>query len=358
MMDLELANLDDTFKKELQEYERKGIETTKLVEHYAQESEKIHSKYAKAEADAVIAQIQREEDALKRRNRVDTGNAMLLGNEATVKSERTWGAMGSTTVWGIERNRAELEGLKQEKKIYEDSANAQIAEMQRVLASGKLIGQDRLEMEQQLADLQKEIELGTLEYQLEIDQMRVDNAKAAFDEISGYLQQGFQGLSGIFDDVYTAVEKTMDAKVAEGKITNEEAEKQLEEYRGIKAAAAAMDALGSAVGAYNSLASIPYVGPALGAAAAVAALAAGFANVRLIMATTKDNAGSGTDSYANAVPSLSDYQPQYVTNITGKDDTDYLANALSEKPIQAYVVESDVTASQELANKRTNETTW
>lgn len=358
MMEVELANLDDTFKKELKEYERKGIETTKLVEHYAQESEKIHSKYAKQEADAVIAQIQREEEALKRRNNADTGRSMLLGNDASVKGERVWGAMGSTSVWGIERNKAEVRGLEGEKKIFEDSANAQIAEMQRVLDSGKLIGEERLQMEAALAEAQKELELGVLEYQLQIDQLRVDNAKAAFDEISGYLQQGFQGLGGIFDDVYTSVEKTMELKVKEGKMSNEEAEKQLEEYKGIKAAAATMDALGSAVGAYNSLASIPYVGPALGIAAAAAALAAGMANVKLILATTKDNAGSGTDTYANAMPSLSDYQPQYVTNITGKDDTDYLANALNEKPIQAYVVESDVTAAQEVATKRSNETTW
>ncbi len=358
MMEVELANLQDTMDKEIKEYERKGIETTNLEEHYAQERLKITSKYAKEEADAAIAQIQRWEDARKRMNSVNTGYAMLLGNDANVKGERVWGAMGSTSVWGVERNKAELQGLEDEKKIYEESAKAQIEQMQKVLDSGKLVGQERLEMEAALADAQKELALGTLEYQLQIDQMRVDNAKAAFDEISGYLQQGFQGLSGIFDDVYTAVEKTMQVKVAEGKMTNEEAEKQLDEYRGIKAAAATMDALGSAVGAYNSLASIPYVGPALGIAAAAAALAAGMANVKLILATTKDNTGSGADSYVNAMPSLSDYQPQYVTNVTGKDDTDYLRNSLDEKPLRAFVVESDVTASQELATKRTNETTW
>lgn len=358
MMEVELANLQDTMDKEIKEYERKGIETTNLEEHYAQERLKITSKYAKEEADAAIAQIQRWEDARKRMNSVNTGYAMLLGNDASVKTESAFAAMGSTTVWGVERNKAELQGLEEEKKIYEESAKAQIAAMQEVLDSGKLVGQERLEMEAALADAQKELALGTLEYQLQIDQMRVDNAKAAFDEISGYLQQGFQGLSGIFDDVYSAVEKTMQVKVAEGKMTNEEAEKQLDKYRGIKAAAATMDALGSAVGAYNSLASIPYVGPALGIAAAAAALAAGMANVKLILATTKDNAGSGTDSYVNAMPSLSDYQPQYVTNVTGKDDTDYLRNSLDEKPLRAFVVESDVTASQELANKRTSETTW
>ena len=75
------------------------------------------------------------------------------------------------------------------------------------------------------------------------------------------------------------------------------------------------------------------------------------------MATSKNNI-SATNSYANAAPSLSEYTPQMVVNATGKDDTDYLANAISEKPIKTYVVSSDVTAAQEIANKTDSEATW
>ena len=207
-----------------------------------------------------------------------------------------------------------------------------------------------------LADAKNELELGTLELQEQIEEKKAENAKATFEEITQYAQQGFQGLGGMFDNVYTAIERTYELQVKEGKMTEKEAEKELEKYRGVKAAAAAMDALGSAVGAYNSLASIPYVGPALGAAAAAAALAAGFANVKLILATTKDNAGvGGADTYS---PNLSEFTPQFVANATGRDDTDYLVNALEEKPLRAYIVESEVTAAQELENKRNQETTW
>ena len=356
MMDIELAKLQDTMDKEIKEYERKGIETTELIEHYAQEQAKIISKYAKEEADAVIEQTKREEQARQRLNNIAAGWANQGGQKRM--QELQYAKLGGTTMTGHNQRQTEINATYNEYTIWKDSSEEQIEAMQRVLESGKLVGEQKLEMEAQLAEAERELALGTAEYQMELNQLVLDDTRETTTEMLGYVQSGFQGLAGAFDDVYTAIEKTMDAKVKEGELSNEEAEKQLEEYRGIKAAAAAMDALGSAVGAYNSLASIPYVGPALGAVAAAAALAAGFANVRLIMATTKDNAGSGSDSYANAMPSLSDYQPQYVTNITGKDDTDYLANALSEKPIQAYVVESDVTASQELANKRTNETTW
>lgn len=356
MLELELANLDDAFKKELKEYERRGIETTKLVEHYAQESEKIHSKYAKQEADAVIEQIRRQEDARRRLNEVSLGWANQGGQNR--RQEMGYAAVGGTTITGHQTRQNEIDTTFNDYKIWKESADAQIAEMERVLDSDKLVGEERLAMQTALAEAQEELALGTAEYQMQLNQMVLEDTRETTQEVLSDVQSSFQGLAGAFDDIYSAIELTMEMKVKEGKLSNEEAEKQLEEYRGIKAAAAAMDALGSAVGAYNSLASIPYVGPALGAVAAAAALAAGFANVKMIMATTKDNVGSGSDSYANVAPSLSEYQPQYVTNVTGKDDTDYLANALSEKPIRCYVTESDVTAAQEIANKRTSETTW
>lgn len=356
MMDLELKNLQDTMDKEIKEYERKGMDTKDLEEHYAQERLKIVSKYASEETKAVLAQIQKREDALKRMNEVQAGYNMIGGYNN--ETENTYAKFGGTTVTGHQQRQADINATQNEFNIWQDSAQQQIAAMQEILASGKLVGDEKLEMETALADAEKELALGTYEYQVELDQMRLEDVKSTTEEMIGYVQSSLQGLGSTFDDIYTAIEKTMQLKVKEGKLTNEQAEEQLEEYRGIKAAAAMMDALGSAVGAYNSLASIPYVGPALGAIAAGAALAAGIANVKLIMATTKDNAGSGTDSYANASPSLSEYTPQYVTNVTGKDDTDYLANAMSEKPIKAYVVESEVTAAQEVANKTTEETTW
>ena len=96
----------------------------------------------------------------------------------------------------------------------------------------------------------------------------------------------------------------------------------------------------------------------IGALAAAAALAAGMAQVKNIMATTKNSIPNGTDAYANAMPKMTDIVPSYTVNLTGRSDTDYLRNSLTEKPIQAFVVESSITAAQELANKRTNETTW
>ena len=119
-----------------------------------------------------------------------------------------------------------------------------------------------------------------------------------------------------------------------------------------------MDALASAVGAYNSMASIPYVGPALGAVAAAAALAAGYANVRQILAVKKDGSSNASTQYQQVTPVAADYNPTYVTNVTGEQETEQLANAMQQTPIKAYVVESEVSAKQELAAQRSNESTY
>lgn len=57
----------------------------------------------------------------------------------------------------------------------------------------------------------------------------------------------------------------------------------------------------SATKAYDSLASIPYVGPALGAAAAAAAIAGGIANVNRIKSTSFGSGGGGSSSYGGSV---------------------------------------------------------
>jgi TP901 family phage tail tape measure protein len=64
-------------------------------------------------------------------------------------------------------------------------------------------------------------------------------------------------------------------------------------------AKATIDTYSAATGAYTSLASIPYIGPALGAAAAAAAIAAGLANVQRIRSTDE---GGGNYATGGIVP--------------------------------------------------------
>jgi len=122
-----------------------------------------------------------------------------------------------------------------------------------------------------------------------------------------------------------------------------------------KAAAVASALISTYQGAqdsYASLAKIPVVGPALGFAAAAAAVAAGMANVKAITSTkTPQTAGLGGGSSPSvARPSAPTSAPP-AFNIVGASDTNQLAEAIggqSQQPVKAYVVSNDVSTAQEL----------
>ena len=113
-------------------------------------------------------------------------------------------------------------------------------------------------------------------------------------------------------------------------------------------ASATIDTYLGATKAYQSLAGIPVVGPALGAVAAGVAIAGGIKNVKSILAVKVPGGGGGGGGNISA-PNLSTAAPvsppqpeAATTNISAQS-----INALGNQATRAYVVESDVTSSQE-----------
>lgn len=179
----------------------------------------------------------------------------------------------------------------------------------------------------------------------------------ATDNYMAAVQDSLGGISQILGDVASAWETSIQAQVDAGEISEEEGEKQMESMRGIQSAIALINALSSAVSAYNSMASIPYVGPALGAAAAAAALASGIAQVVAINKVKKGDKGGGDSTrYAEAIPTMPDYNPTSVTNITGGQETENLANAMTKSPI--WVSVKDIDNAQSRVKTREKESTF
>ena len=118
-------------------------------------------------------------------------------------------------------------------------------------------------------------------------------------------------------------------------------------------AAATISTYQSATDSYKSLAGIPVVGPALGFAAAAAAVTAGFTNIKAITSTkTPQTAGMGGGGSAPSVarPSAPTSAPP-AFNIVGAGGTSQLAEAIggqAQQPVKAYVVSNDVSTAQEL----------
>ena len=263
------------------------------------------------------------------------------------------------SLWGLENNYITLtnERWKAEKQIHEE----RIASMEKVrdayLAASEdmmLTEEERLKAKREYDKLEREIEIENSNF------IQLKNIKKAesYENYVAAVQDSLGGISQILNDVASAWETSIQAELKKGKISEEEAEKQMENMRGIQSAIALINSFSSAVSAYQSMASIPYVGPFLGAAAAAAALASGIAQVKAINAVKKGDNGGSSTRYAEITPSAPEYNPTSVTNVTGQQETENLANAMTKAPLKAYVVESDITSTQQKVAKRNKETSF
>ena len=226
-------------------------------------------------------------------------------------------------------------------KYKEASENTMLTDEARVEALAKY-----KEVEQQITN-------ETAEHNINVNLRETE----AIDNYTSAVQDSLGGISQILGDVASAWETSIQAQVDAGEISEEEGEKQMESMRGIQSAIALINALSSAVSTYNSMASIPFVGPALGAAAAAAALASGIAQVVAINKVKKGDKGSGDSTrYAEVTPTQTDYTPQGITNVTGEQETQNLANAMTKAPI--WVAVKDIDAAQSKVKTRDKEATF
>lgn len=113
-------------------------------------------------------------------------------------------------------------------------------------------------------------------------------------------------------------------------------------------AATTIDTYQSATAAYKAMAGIPVVGPALGAAAAAAAVISGIANVKRILSVSKDGSNASTivntSSPTAATPNinLAESMPiQFTRELLSDTETTNLNQSQ-----RVYVLESDITSTQ------------
>lgn len=237
---------------------------------------------------------------------------------------------------------AQLESLK---TMYEQMVNDQT-----------LSAEERLAAQKELSETIMAMEDAELAHTISVSNRKKEAVKAWMDGV----KSAADGIGNILGTVAQAWEDNINQEVEAGKISQEEGEKKFENVKKVQKAQALINAFGSAVGAYNSMASIPYVGPILGAVAAAAALAAGMVQYKAIDSTTLNggaaSAPSAGASNAMVLPSVMAEEPTYTQNITGQQDIDELKSAFSNQRV--YVVESDIQNATDKSNKRKTEVTW
>ena len=205
-------------------------------------------------------------------------------------------------------------------------------------------------------DSEEEREAAYLEHQQRLLDIQKEYNEAKYQN---YAALG-EGIASIFDAIGNIYEQDISNQVKHGKLSEKEAEQEYKKVQGIKIAVATIDTIQGALAAFMGWQEVgqPW-GAIIGAVQAAAVTAAGIAQIAQIKNTNPYSNSTPTSSaYASSTPTMKDFTPDYFTNVTGANDTQELANAITEKPIRAYVVEADITDAQELAYQREAETTF
>jgi len=134
--------------------------------------------------------------------------------------------------------------------------------------------------------------------------------------------------------------------------SEQEQKKGFERSKKIQTAQALISTYESAVQAFKSLAGIPVVGPGLGTAAAVAATAAGLANVKKIQSQTfQGGVSDGGSSYSGTGGAASAATAAGQTPPAPTLDLGFLGEGAQQQVIETYVISENVTSAQQ-ANKK------
>ena len=130
-----------------------------------------------------------------------------------------------------------------------------------------------------------------------------------------------------------------------------EQKKGFERSKKIQIAQALIGTYESATSAFGSLASIPIVGPALGAVAAAGAVVAGLANVKKIKGTTFSGGGG---NQSNSYSGIGDTGSAASTPTAPQLDLSFLGGGAGQSGFRTYVIASEVSNSQQ-ANQKIND---
>ena len=175
----------------------------------------------------------------------------------------------------------------------------------------------------------------------ELTQVRLENSKKEEE-----LEQ--QKIDGVKNTLTTIANL---AQLFAGE-SEKEQKKAFKIQKAANIAQALIDTYASATAAYKSLVGVPVVGPALGIAAAAAAVTGGLLNVKQIQATEfQGSSVGGNTSPSYSSTGATQQAPDF--NIVGQSGFNEIATALGQNnntPVKAYVVSGDVTTAQALEN--------
>lgn len=160
-------------------------------------------------------------------------------------------------------------------------------------------------------------------------------------------QQALNSVLTVTSNMLAGISSIYKTEMSDTTKSEEQRVKAAKTYKALAITQATVDTYKAANEAYAAMASVPYVGPALGIAAAAAAIISGIANVKAIISESNSvasNVGASTATTVGSAvdaPATIDYPVEYTRNLLGDREVDEM-----NKPIKVYVLESDITKVQ------------
>jgi len=303
------------------------IEANEKLALVLDEQEKVMKANAQARIDAAAAELSKNEDNIE----AQVAYQEALNEQAAIE--------------------AQITGFRSEQQT---NANSLLREQKDLVNELALIGKSEREIERLELQQDYEAKKALIEREITDEALKNDMLLALQTDFNNKVNNLNEEAA---DNEIKWAEMTTDQKLeyAQKGLAGLAANLGKETAAG-KAAAIASTLISTYQGAqasYQSLAGIPVVGPALGIAAAAAAVAGGLANVKAISQTSTPQT-SGMGSGGANISSPSRPAPPSVPpafNIVGASDTNQLAEAIggqAQQPVKAYVVSNDVSTAQEL----------
>ena len=316
----QLAILKKKYEEEKKLLEANGVSTVNLTKEYERKVAEIKA----GEGEDKIKDI--NDDASLERDIADK----TIPNESEKKKK----------LLQIEKER-----LEETKTIYEELFNL-----------------DNLseEKKQEYADKIKAIYAALAENRKQQTDAETEETMELLDKYAQYAQ-GIGELMGTVSDIW---QKSIEERIKNGKITEEQGKKEFENNKKLQIATAIINGLAGVATAVSTAMSLgPVAGPIMAAVNSATVIATTAAQIAQIKSTTLDGGGSiGGEVSAQAAPTpeAMEYVPNYNTNVTGQSETVNLANAVNEgqKDTRVYLVESDIQEMGKRVEVREAESTF
>lgn len=293
-LDRQLAELDDKYRDALSIASERGDELLTIEQAYLKEKSDILNKYYsdKNALDAQNATKEAQEEA-KRKEAISkqyqdqlSSIIELYDNEAKQIESRSTNFYHFDPFGFKWQKRSDVEAefnanIQIIDDLYKNAVNRLNAEKNQLnieLADPETDISRTADILARQLKIEEELREASRERDLRAEEAAAQKKQKIWQAYTSTVQAGEQIFAGLAD--------------ASAAIWGEESKAS----KGFMAAQAVFSALNAANGAYSAMASIPFVGPVLGAIAAASALASGYANVRMIYKTDESGKNINTST--------------------------------------------------------------